>query len=200
MDFDCCSLHRVYTIDSPFIYLFFNINNIFLRSGQRPELIKVRIGSSAHSQGGLIVPVAEIVQHRNFSFQRIDYDYSLLRLNVTLNLDENKQAVRLPEQNETIADKTHCKVTGWGNTQNVSESRNVLREADVPIVNQVECANAYKNYGGVTARMICAGLREGGKDGKINTYPFRDCHAYISILYKSFTLFSSHQFHGIAKS
>lgn len=98
--------------------------------------------------------------------QRIDYDYSLLRLNVSLNLDENKRAIRLPEQNETIEDKSQCKVTGWGNTQNITESRNVLREADVPIVNQIECSKAYKEYGGITARMLCAGLREGGRDGK----------------------------------
>lgn len=135
--------------------------------GQRPEYIKVRIGSSSHLHGGALVPVAEIVQHKNFSMQRIDYDYSLLRLNVSLSLDHTKRAILLPEQDEAIEDHAHCKVTGWGNTQNNSESRNVLREADVPVVNQVECAKAYKDYGGITARMLCAGLREGGKDGML---------------------------------
>lgn len=37
--------------------------------------------------------------------------------------------------------------------------------AEVPIVNQKVCINAYSSFGGITPRMICAGLLEqGGKD------------------------------------
>jgi trypsin len=132
--------------------------------GQNPAFIKVRVGSSTHQFDGILITVKEIVQHQNFSYQNIDWDYSLIHLNASLNFDATKSAISLPEQNEVIKDKASCIVTGWGNTQNSSESRNVLRKADVPIVNQVKCSQAYKNYGGVTARMLCAGLEEGGKD------------------------------------
>lgn len=125
----------------------------------------MRVGSSTHQSDGILIAVREIIQHRNFSYQNIDWDYSLLRLNVSVNLDESKSAISLPDQNEAIEDKASCAVTGWGNTQNATESRNVLRKADVPIVNQAKCSQSYKNYGGVTARMLCAGLEEGGKDG-----------------------------------
>lgn len=118
-----------------------------------------------HQSNGTLIAVKKIIQHKSFSFQNIDWDYSLLQLNQTLVLDSVKRAIALPEQNETIADKTSCLVTGWGNTQNATESRNVLRAADVPIVNQRKCSRAYTSYGGVTPRMICAGLDEGGKDG-----------------------------------
>lgn len=123
------------------------------------------MGSSSHQANGTLIAVKKIVQHKSFSYQNIDWDYSLLQLNESLVLDIVKRAIELPEQNETIADKTNCLVTGWGNTQNASESRNVLRGTDVPIVNQSKCSRAYKDYGGVTPRMICAGLEEGGKDG-----------------------------------
>lgn len=34
----------------------------------------------------------------------------------------------------------------------------------MPIVNQEICAKAYKNFGTITDRMICAGYDKGGKD------------------------------------
>lgn len=49
--------------------------------------------------------------------------------------------------------------------KNVDESRDRLRAAIVPTVNQEVCNNAYAGFGGVTDRMICAGLlNDGGKD------------------------------------
>jgi len=131
---------------------------------QAPANIKVRVGSSMHVSNGSLVSIKRIVQHKKFSYSNIDYDYSLLELNESLILDERRQQIDLPRPFEIIKDKTTCLVTGWGNTQNSSESRLHLRGADVPIFNQVECSKAYKRYGGVTSRMICAGFDEGGKD------------------------------------
>lgn len=34
----------------------------------------------------------------------------------------------------------------------------------MPIVNQTVCSDAYASFGGITDRMICAGLTAGGKD------------------------------------
>lgn len=52
-----------------------------------------------------------------------------------------------------------------GNTQNSSESSRQLRAALVPIVNQEVCKKQYSNFVyAITNRMICAGLKEGGKD------------------------------------
>lgn len=44
------------------------------------------------------------------------------------------------------------------------ESRANLRAAVVPKANQQLCNTSYSRYGGVTDRMICAGLQQGGKD------------------------------------
>lgn len=37
--------------------------------------------------------------------------------------------------------------------------------AEVPLVNQQKCVEAYESFGGITPRMICAGFeKQGGKD------------------------------------
>lgn len=94
----------------------------------------------------------------------MDYDYSLLKLSKEIEFDETKQAVKLPDAKDDFLDGDTCFVTGWGNTQNSSESREWLRQAEVPIFNQEECSDKYKKFGGITDRMICAGYIEGGKD------------------------------------
>lgn len=102
----------------------------------------------------------------------MDYDYALLLLEEPINYDETKKAIILPKQNEFIKDKASCLVSGWGNTQNSTESKKNLREALVPVYNQTKCSESYKKYGGVTSRMLCAGYEKGGKDCKIFFYYF----------------------------
>lgn len=91
----------------------------------------------------------------------------MLLLEEPIEYDDTKKAVKLPEQDESIKDKTSCLVSGWGNTQNITESRQTLREALVPVYNQTKCSEAYNRYGGVTSRMLCAGFEKGGRDGKL---------------------------------
>lgn len=57
-------------------------------------------------------------------------------------------------------------------TKNSSESSQSLRGVEVPIIRQTECANAYRKQGGVTACMICAGLKEVKKDGEFSVFNF----------------------------
>ncbi|XP_061400074.1 trypsin-1-like [Musca vetustissima] len=132
--------------------------------GRTAERLKVRIGSSEYSKGGELIQVAEIVQHKKFNYSNVDYDYSLLKLSREIEFDDTKQAVKLPETKDMEMDGTMCFVTGWGNTQNATESRDWLRLAEVPIFNQEQCSDKYRKFGGVTERMICAGYIEGGKD------------------------------------
>lgn len=106
-----------------------------------------------------------IEQHRQFNFSNIDYDYSLLELVEKINFTDSVQPIRLPSVFDKIRDGSICLVTGWGNTMNTSESRDSLRGANVPIVNQRKCSQQYMRYGGITGRMICAGYDRGGKDG-----------------------------------
>ncbi|KAL9707775.1 hypothetical protein quinque_011293 [Culex quinquefasciatus] len=126
--------------------------------------LRIRAGSSKHASGGSVISINRIVQHSSYNRNTIDYDYSLLELKSAISLGSNAAVIPLPAQNETVQDGTLCEVTGWGNTQSVSESRANLRAAYVPAYNQNQCNSAYARYGGVTGRMLCAGYQAGGKD------------------------------------
>ena len=55
-------------------------------------------------------------------------------------------------------------VTGWGALFAGGYSPSQLQQVQVNIVDHEECSRNYRAYGGVTARMICAGVSQGGKD------------------------------------
>lgn len=100
-----------------------------------------------------------------FNQYSIDFDFSLLELEESIEFNENVQPIKLVSRDQKVIDDTMCLVTGWGNTQSASESNAKLRGAEVPIVSQKKCIKAYKNTHGITPRMLCAGLLEkGGKD------------------------------------
>ncbi|XP_058125599.1 trypsin-3-like isoform X1 [Anopheles coustani] len=126
--------------------------------------LAVRLGSSKHASGGTVVKVANVVQHPNYDSETTDFDFALLELEGELSFSDVVQPVALPEQDEPVEDGTLTIVSGWGNTQSAAESNAVLRAANVPTVNQQECDQAYKSFGGITDSMLCAGYKHGGKD------------------------------------
>lgn len=142
-----------------------NLCRYFNRLLYIKDVLEVRIGSSYHMVGELY-RVIDIIQHHRFNRDNMDFDFALLLLERPLNFGNSIQPVRLPNFGEFPTDNTICLVTGWGDTKNPNESRVQLRGVYLPIVNQQQCNNAYKDYGGITSRMICAGIYPaGGKDG-----------------------------------
>ncbi|ETN60642.1 trypsin [Anopheles darlingi] len=133
-------------------------------AGASASNLAVRYGSSEHAAGGKLVPVARIINHPKYNANTITYDFALLQLEQEVVFGDNAQPVDLPEQDDPVEDTTLCKVSGWGNTQNVNESSRKLRAAYVPSVNQEECHKAYASFGGIYPDQICAGFRNGGKD------------------------------------
>ncbi|EAT34028.1 AAEL013713-PA [Aedes aegypti] len=130
----------------------------------RDHGLKVRVGSSQHASGGQLYKVAKIHQHPQYNPSTIDYDFCLLELEKAITFSEVSQSVDLPKLNDPVQDGTLLQVSGWGYTQNPSESRDVLRATNVPAVSQKECSRAYQGTNAVTDRMVCAGYKEGGKD------------------------------------
>lgn len=124
--------------------------------------ILVRIGSSEVNVGAPH-KVKRIVQHKEYNGRTVDYDFSLLELEDSIEFNDQAKPIALPGSQDYVIENTTCLVTGWGDTQS-SESRRKLRGAEVPIVNQEKCEQAYKRFGGITARMMCAGFDKGGKD------------------------------------
>ncbi|XP_055849976.1 trypsin 5G1-like isoform X2 [Episyrphus balteatus] len=132
--------------------------------GVKASSLTIRIGSSFYASGGRKVQVTKTNCHPQYNAATIDYDFCVLELEDWDPTGLTYGFAKLPEAGQDVADGTLLRVTGWGNTQNSYESRSQLRSTIVPKTNQDECSRAYKSYGGVTPRMICAGLKEGGKD------------------------------------
>lgn len=131
---------------------------------QSPVGLAVRVGSSEKSQGGRIHKVKRIIQNEMFNSFSIDWDYSLLELEDSIEFNEKAQPITLVDADKQLSDNTRCMVTGWGNTQS-SDSNESLRGAELPIANQQKCASVYKRFmAGITPRMLCAGFEQGGKD------------------------------------
>ncbi|XP_073844301.1 trypsin 5G1-like [Musca autumnalis] len=127
---------------------------------------KVRVGSSYSTKDGILLKPLRIHQHEKYNPMNIDYDFSLLELEdyELLSLPFEVEFAKLPSSDADLPDGTLVTVSGWGNTQNSSESNRVLRAVHVPTVNQDVCEQAYRGFGEITDRMVCAGYTEGGKD------------------------------------
>ncbi|XP_037959640.1 trypsin-1-like [Teleopsis dalmanni] len=132
--------------------------------GLKPGSIKVRIGSTYSNKGGVLIGVQEIYQHKKYNSMIIDYDYAILLLENYCDVNITSSYVALPNMNVDVVDGTAFTVSGWGRTQNSLDKLEQLRAAIVPKANQEYCKDAYKNFGTITERMICAGYINGGKD------------------------------------
>lgn len=133
-------------------------------NGQDAKRLIVRAGSSYRGMGGDLYQVEEILQHPNYTRSNTDYDFSILKLESEMELSDSANIVQLPEADEPIEDGAECVVTGWGDTKSILEPSRRLRATTVPIVNKETCNEAYREFYGITERMVCAGYAEGGKD------------------------------------
>lgn len=126
----------------------------------------VLTGTTDKEKGDQRFTVDKYIIHENYISNTNDYDFGLLRLSEKLTFSDVARAVQMPKvDDEDIANGTPCLISGWGTTQNQSESSRYLRAVEVPKVDQDLCNKAYS--GRVTPRMFCAGLYEvGGKYGK----------------------------------
>ncbi|XP_031623267.1 trypsin-4-like [Contarinia nasturtii] len=119
----------------------------------------VRVGSSSKGSGGSIIKVKRVIRHKDYSDYTLDFDFSLLELATKLSFSVKIQPIALPDADISIKDGEISLVSGWGATQNSTESNKMLRAVYVPIINQQTCNKAYN--GKITDRMICAGYEQG---------------------------------------
>lgn len=138
-----------------------------IRGVGQPNRYQVLVGATDKFSGGKRYKIASYAVHERYSSSNIDYDFGLLKLQEELEFDSTVKPAALPKADDVhVADGTTVLVSGWGHTQNNSESSRYLRAVEVPTVNQEVCHKAYQVYGGVTDRMFCAGnYKNGGKDG-----------------------------------
>ncbi|XP_042867708.1 transmembrane protease serine 9-like [Penaeus japonicus] len=118
---------------------------------------------SKHHEAGLVRrDVVEIVMHPKYGVVPLDNDIALLRLSKPVVLNQVYVApVCLPAFGQKFDNGTAV-VTGWGSVKYNGMDSKRLRAVQVPIEAHEICSNRY--YPFVTKNMICAGLKEGGKD------------------------------------
>lgn len=103
--------------------------------------------------------------HPLFNRSTLDYDYAVIQLSGDSKfrtIDLNKVEIAIPEVDQA---PMNVWTSGWGTVSEGSSSLpNLLNKVEVPLVTTKAC-NADTAYnGGITDRMICAGLVQGGKD------------------------------------
>ena len=125
--------------------------------------LKIHIGAHKvdDTQGVEVKSVEKVLVHPKFNRQNLDYDFALMKLKTASNF----APVVINEQEIEIArDFSLSSVTaGWGLTkENSWDLADVLMKVEVPLVTEKTCSSSYP--GMVTSQMICAGLKDGGKD------------------------------------
>lgn len=71
----------------------------------------------------------------------------------------------LPRQGTGVVEGLVCQVSGWGhNNVGGGQTPFTLRTVAVPIVSAARCNSSESFNGNITANMICAGYRTGGRD------------------------------------
>jgi transmembrane serine protease 9 len=130
-----------------------------------PSDIHVLTGTQSLARGGTRRNVAWFVFHPNWNPATADYDIAVIKLaQPTSGIPVVRLITR--ELEGLAAPGAPSMVIGWGDMAPGAAVHYAieLRQTSVPIVSRDVC-NAPSSYdGAVTPRMLCAGLREGGKD------------------------------------
>nr|AEI58590.1 serine protease [Eupolyphaga sinensis] len=123
---------------------------------------RIRVGSTFSNSGGTIYNAAQVIRHASYNSRTLDYDIGLVRTSSGIVGGSGVASIAL--QTANIAAGTSAVVSGWGTTSEGGSASTTLRQVAVPIVADAACNSAYASYGGITARMICAGFTAGGRD------------------------------------
>lgn len=125
----------------------------------------ILVGTAYKNQPAQRNKIKRIILNKNYDSKSQDYDIALIELSRPLQFNEKMQPIPLANASDNIPDGTMCLVSGWGERREFALTRrNQLRATEVPIVNSNECNRDYDEFGGITPRMLCAGMKSGGRD------------------------------------
>uniref|UniRef100_A0A3B4Z6Q4 trypsin n=1 Tax=Stegastes partitus TaxID=144197 RepID=A0A3B4Z6Q4_9TELE len=106
-----------------------------------------------------------LVTHPLYNRSTNNADIMLIKLRAPMVLNRFVSLVPLPRQGTGVLEGHVCRVSGWGyNSLGGSQVPVTLRTVTVPIVSTARCNSSDSFNGNITANMICAGYRAGGKD------------------------------------
>lgn len=133
--------------------------------GDQKDQLKVVMG--LHNQDDLagteVFLVEDVIIHPKYNNHDLEYDIALIKLNGNSSLPP----VHLNENELHISpvSKLTAWVSGWGmKHQNDMQIPKILQKVELPLITQEECNKPDSYDGAVKDHMICAGLKQGGKD------------------------------------
>jgi len=108
--------------------------------------------------------LSQIIVHPQYNSNTQDYDMALLHFTTPATFNSAVAPITLAASTDSAlyAAGVNAIVSGWGTTSSGGAVSYTLRKATVPIVSNATCITNYG--GGITARMVCAGLPQGGVD------------------------------------
>ncbi|XP_078037024.1 trypsin-1-like [Augochlora pura] len=129
--------------------------------GSAASRYSLRAGNNDKNKGTRHT-VKNIIRHPQYNSQTIDYDIALIEVNEPFKFSSSVKAVQLASA-EPPSGKV-VEVTGWGALREGGSTSALLQKVSIPIVDRKQCEDAYSRMNGITDRMICAGITQGGKD------------------------------------
>lgn len=137
-----------------------------VRKRGRKRKVIVRMGEhDLHSRSGneITLELEKDFPHPKFDFHTISNDIALLKLKRPVRRSFNVGFACLPTETNELHAGTICNIIGWGKVDGShQDGAKILREAEVPVVDQGKCQKAFKYK--ITNNQICAGFKGGGVD------------------------------------
>ncbi|XP_057263378.1 transmembrane protease serine 7 isoform X2 [Pezoporus wallicus] len=130
-----------------------------------PRAWSAHLGMQTQGHAKFVSAVRRIVVHEYYNSRNYDYDIALLQLSKPWpdTMSHVIQPICVPPFSHVARSGDKCWITGWGQKQEADdEGSAVLQKAEVKIIDQTVC---HSTYGIITARMFCAGLMSGKRDG-----------------------------------
>lgn len=117
----------------------------------------IRAGTTYNDKGGISIEIDRVCIHPKYDAYTTDYDVSIVVLKEAFVFSKSIQSISLLLEEE-VPDGTIGRITGWGAVEENGDLSDVLRQVDVPKVNEKKCQRYYYNsYRKITDRMSCYG-------------------------------------------
>ncbi|XP_059224579.1 trypsin-like [Stomoxys calcitrans] len=119
--------------------------------------VRVRLGSNEYEKGGEWVAVKSLKYHEGFNPLSMMNDIAVIKMSSPVR--QSAKIRYIPMATKTPATGTSAMVTGWGVQcfLTCTTKSKILKEVDVNIINEKDCASSEYKYGStVKPTMVCA--------------------------------------------
>ncbi|KAI4889773.1 hypothetical protein NFI96_017910 [Prochilodus magdalenae] len=107
--------------------------------------------------------VDQIIMNPHYNKRTKDSDIALMHLQSKVNFTDYIQPICLPHPEQRFEPGRKCAIAGWGRLFEGGSVADVLQQAIVPLLDNVQCQEQLPEYN-INEHMVCAGYPEGGVD------------------------------------